>query len=437
MADVGDVRPVLVETARPRTRGDQWRSLTGSLLMWVVVGWPIAVLAVWLYTGWMVDKESLIDWKHDGMYPVLRALGGDHWGAWGGDSIPLMLPFGVMIQTLPVELMPYVPYDPVVLYRWVSIAPMLLMALAGVLVARRAAERRLWTGWRLHGLTVGAVAACCLNPVLGWAVYAGHPEEVAGCALLMLTLCVVDRRPVLAGALLALTVLCKQPFVLAVIPVLFASPRPLRTWLAMCLVGALVCLPYLLAAPDGFLALSNAGGQVSSVTLYNVWNNTCGTASLGADTPQDLRQVEGFCANVGTYSHYAIILLGIVLGLVGRLRRPAWADALPVDRAAALVICLFLMRSYLDPVNGPYYHLPAFGALLVYLGALRPQLPTSLFGAWLWIVLVGILVAPPIYSWGDPGINGVILTLYLCVVIPMSAWAAMRALGRAGRPNLV
>jgi hypothetical protein len=406
-------------------------------LLSVALLFPLSALALYLYTAHMHSIASLVDWPHDAFYSVQSAVNGDLFGAWRADSYPLMLPFGVLIQVGPAALLHGQPVSPVQLYRWVSILPLLSVAGSALLLGRWGSLRRNYSPAKSFVYSLLAVLFALFNPIIAWAIYAGHPEDVMSAALLVLLLLNLSRRPIWAGIILGALVAINQPFVLVVVPALFASPKFWRSTLAMIFSFAIICLPFVLAAPSGVLAAPLAGGTSTSVGLYNIWIPIC-----SAQTHQgtvDLSHITGVCGAVGSYSHYLIVLIGVILGGILRLRRPSWADEVQVEKCAALLVALFLMRSYLDPLNGPYYQLPAFFALFAYHTALRSKLPTRIWWPWLLMLVVGAIVAPPIYSHADRAQTNLLSIGYLAITIPLSFIYIGVALGvvRKQKPSLI
>ncbi len=261
-------------------------------------------------------------------------------------------------------------------YRAVSIPCVLALAVLGVVLTRRMAQRGHSTGAR--ALVLGL---CVVNPVTVRALEIGHAEELL-CAALAIgaVLAAVDTRPLLAALLLGLAIATKTWAVLAIGPVLLALPE--RRLLALALAGAttlLVLAPILLVGSHA--ALVKGAGSTGSV-IFQPWQafwflGETGHVVIGGN---GLPKPGGYRVPpewLSPLTHPLIAFLVIPLSL-------AWARAhravpgLGGERILLLLALLFLLRCVLDPWNNVYYELPFLLALLAWEALCRAERPPVL-----------------------------------------------------------
>ena len=304
-------------------------------------------------------------------------------------------------------------------YRLGALACILAAAAVAVVVARRAPS------WLAGAIVVGLAAA---GPMTVNALKLGHPEELLGAALCVAAVLIAGRdRPLLAGLALGLALGTKQWAVLAILPVLLASPhrRP-RLIAAAIATAAVLWAPY--AANPGDLATTtkNAAHTYSQVRPMSVWfpfadetprrvhDGVAWTTVTDYSLPQSLSGV----------SHPLIVLLPLPLTLLLLRRRRTRAG----EHAMALLALVLLLRCALDPVDNGYYHVPFLLALGAWELRTRRGLPliSMLSSLTLWIVVAKIpLQALPTAS-----------AIYLAWAATMAAtlaWALYGATRPAGR----
>ena len=202
-----------------------------------------------------------------------------------------------------------------------------------------------------------------LTPASRAAVESGHPEEMLAAALCVTALLLSDRRPLWAAVALGLALATKQWAVLAVIPVLLATPRQWvrRVVLVAGAVAAILTVPLVVGNLEGFLRTSHqAGTSPQTVSRASVWFLVATAHHVALHLPAGFpREITSYQISDGLarVTHPAIVLLAPLLGLLVWRRR---GDPL------AFLALLLLARCVLDPVDNEYYHVPFLLALLAY-----------------------------------------------------------------------
>jgi hypothetical protein len=299
-------------------------------------------------------------------------------------------------------------------YRLGALACLLVVVGLGALIAARA------------GTTYAAIAATLLivNPVALDALRLGHPEERLGSALCVIALLLARDRQIAAGVALGAALATKQWALIAIAPVLLATPRERRMPLALTAggVAAAIVAPFALADPHAFVdAMHHPAFGVGEMRTGNLWGLVAVThhVSFGAGESGIAYLVPGWLQH-GAHPLVALLTLG--LGAAA-LRSRRSLDPL------ALLALLMLVRCALDPWNHAYYHAPFLAALIA------------------WEVLEGRRA--PWISALSAGLLGVVFglqlplsdALYALWVLPTLAWLSRRALCSAPlclpRPFLV
>jgi hypothetical protein len=261
------------------------------------------------------------------------------------------------------------------LYQAVSVPCLLAAALLGVILAARMRARGL--GTRLsRGLLIALLAA---NPLALLAFDAGHGEEIlAGALVLAALLAALERRALLAGALLGLAIANKE-WAVVIVPVVAialarsdAAPksaqparlrsRALSAWYpsALCcalaaLIAALALAPFALAS-SGFLARAGANVSSSTPQIFQPWQLFW---LLGSHYPGggERRLAPALLSSL---SHPLVLLCAPLLALLYLWR----ANSAPARTAKgprallALAALTLLLRCLLDTWDTSYYLLP-------------------------------------------------------------------------------
>jgi hypothetical protein len=290
--------------------------------------------------------------------------------------------------------------DSIWAYRLGALLCLLALVGLGALLARRS------------GAGVGVLAAALLvaNPVTLEALHLGHPEELLGASLCVAALLLAAERPLWAAAALGGALATKQWALIAIAPVLIATPHHARVRLAAAAAGiaAAVIVPVALADPHAFVsALDHPAFGLSAMRTGNLWGLEAITerVSLGGGESAVVYLVPGWLQHV---AHPLVAVLTLGLGAVA-LRRRA------VDPLALLAL-LMLLRCALDPWDHAYYHAPFLAALVAWelLEARRAPWLGAIAAAWLGIVF---RVELPLSD-----------VLYALWALPMIAWLSRRAM---------
>jgi hypothetical protein len=268
---------------------------------------------------------------------------------------PLMGPFSLLLRAPFVRLVFDSSLDAVY---FAGVLPC-LAAVAGLAYALR--RRMTALGRPVAAITLVTVVALLNNGVFR-SVHWGHPEEILGGALCAgAVLAGLRDRSLLAGLLLGLAVATKQWAVIAVIPTLLAtSHRRIALLMAAGAVAGALTVPSLLVKPEQFVSTHKGVAFVSSdVSPPNIW---MAVATRKPDWKPGGRN--GYAYEMpswlAAFTHPAIVLAGVPLGLLFWLRR----RSLQREDALGLLALLLLVRCVADPWNIDYYHAPFLLALL-------------------------------------------------------------------------
>lgn len=318
-----------------------------------------------------VGASGVGDYPRDAGPSIAAAAHGNlagffaHQPAMGALSLYLRAPFaavGVALHDSPFGV-----------YRWGSLPCLIALAVVSLWVARFAARR----GTTRAGQIL-IVAICLLNPLIGDALYWGHPEEILTASLLAgALLAAADDKPALTALLAGLAIASKQWALVALAPaILMLTHERFKTTIMAGAVAAVTTLPMALANPGAFKhALSYISHPQPVVTMFT-WLYPFSPSGrvriadiMGPPRPQIGHRVLPIETAL---SHPLIILIGLAIPLLvtWRRTRPRSDDggAARSTRtnellsAAALVL---LLRCVLDPGSAAYYHLPCLLALLV------------------------------------------------------------------------
>jgi hypothetical protein len=234
------------------------------------------------------------------------------------------------------------------------------------------------------------VGLCVLAAGVLDAVFFGHPEETLGASLCIgAVLLSGASRPTLAGVMLGFAIIDKPWGVLAIAPVVLASPAgvlsdPLRLSRLGLGAGAVLvawlALAFALDPVRLLHAMSTASGLVIEAHPVDVWWSLAHAVHKVGVTP--------YYAPPRFLSQHAreiAVLLMIPLSLPLAFRRlpaalpriaagpragialqPAMSDRAATDAALALLALLLLLRCMLDPSDHVYYHVPFVLALLAW-----------------------------------------------------------------------
>ena len=233
------------------------------------------------------------------------------------------------------------------------------------------------------------VVLAVVNPASTAAVLLGHPEEALGAALCVAAVALALRdRVILAAIALGLALATKQWAILAVAPVILATPKGSRVRLSVVAGGiaAALTIPLLLADPTGFGQTSRMAANAAGAMTPTTW-----WFFLAAPDRVQLDHLAGYATELTVYrtplwlgqiAHPLIVGAVVVGGVLVHWSKRSRDAALP------LLALLFLLRCTLDPVDNAYYHLPLLLALLAWETlSTRQALPyvTMLSAAALWV----------------------------------------------------
>ena len=197
-----------------------------------------------------------------------------------------------------------------------------------------------------------------------------------GAALCVAAVLAATRGHVMAAAvLLGLALGTKQWALIAVPPVLVAATaQRVRILVIAAAIAAVLTLPLALGNYSSFknTARQVQGSGDTEVRPYTIWRLIA--------TPDEETDFEGLQrAELGYEiphwivgpSHALIVLLPLPLSFAFWRNRRRFAR----EDVLLLLALLFLLRCVLDPVNGPYYHVPFIFSLVAWEGLRRRGLP--------------------------------------------------------------
>ena len=279
-----------------------------------------------------------------------------HQPAMGPLSLYLRAPFVVLAATF---------HDgPVGIYRWGCLP--CLLAVAGVALWLAQTAGRNGAGRLAMALIV---VISLVNPLVGDALYWGHPEELLTASLAIgAILAAGEGRGALTAVLAGLAIASKQWAVLILVPaVLLLDKDRIRILVLSGVVAVLAWLPMILANLVAFRhALRYVSHPQPVVTLYT-WLypfSRTGTVTVtnifGDSRTFDAHQLLGVEA---TLARPLITVLGVAIPLLVWWRAGRRATVEPMLLASALVL---VCRCALDPGSMAYYHFPLLLILLAY-----------------------------------------------------------------------
>lgn len=319
-------------------------------------------------------EPSVGDYDRDAGPALDRARDGRVWELYGGESPPLMMPLSLLLR-LPALIIGQTDLDE---YR-AGVVLVMLAAAATALVFTEWWQRLAW------------VALLTLNPLSFEAIAYGHPEEVLLGAFVLAALVVAARgKAITAGVLAGLAIGTKQPAVLALLPVVLASPRRWRTFGAAVGTAALVIVPFLLPHLDalrGQAALARGFHNHASALAPSLWTLFGGEwVPLGPEWGEGAGHLHtSLPQEVVVYGKVwavlAALLLSALLLVLARWRRAARSAV--ITAAVGALTASLALRVSLDPDTTAYYALPLLLVLLGWsLRAARPVLVViALLGA--------------------------------------------------------
>jgi hypothetical protein len=289
-----------------------------------------------------------------------------------------------------------------------------------------AAALGLWLAARMRG-SGRALAACALvvafavlGPMNWHALFDGHPEEILGGVLCVVTVLMAGtgRNPLAAGAVLGLALATKQWAVLAAGPALLAAPRGRGQLAAAALaVGGALTLAPVLAGAHQLLSpatsVSRAGVRVQPASIW--WPLGHPHSIAVTNWTVHTRTLPPRLANL---THPLIVALGALLPLLLLLQAPRRREA-STETALTMLALLFLLRCALDPLTVGYYHVPLLLSLLALEALHRRGLPllTLLSSGVLWLLVVYV-------PWGSEPAK--VAAIYLAWALPVAGYLAAR-----------
>lgn len=314
----------------------------------------LALAALGTATVIALTASGLGDYPTDAG-PALTAIAHGHLGgffshqpAMGAVSLYLRAPFVILAAAL---------HDsPVGMYRLGDLPCVLSVALVALWMARVAGRR----GMGAAGRTV-IVAVCLLVPMVGDALYWGHPEELLTASLAagaLLAAC--EQQGVLAAVLAGLAVASKQWALLVVCPTLLVLERErIRAGVVMLVAAGGATLPMIVGNLGAFRHALHYISTPQPVTSLFTWTYPLSPPGLVhvSNIFGDARTFSGHAVPgvVSAVSHPLIITLGVALPLLVWLRAGRQPSVQAMLSATALV---FLLRCALDPGSMAYYHFP-------------------------------------------------------------------------------
>jgi hypothetical protein len=345
----------------PRTSKPVWR-LEVALLALLATGASVA--AVW---GWSWNAR-FNDYGVEAA-PSFAALLHGHIALFFqtapsyGASLLLRAPFA-----LPASL---AGGGGLLIYRLSALPCLLALGALGVWLAHDLRRR----GGGLFGALL-VVALCAANPITYRVLQLGHPEELLGAALCVAAVLLAQRgRLCLAALALGLAIANKEWALLAVGPVLLASPDHRWRTLAITATVAVVLLaPLMLASPS---VTSGAGRLTVSDTgaMFHPWQIFWFLGSLPHTVVQaKILVFPGYRmapAWLDGRSHPLIVGLGVPATWLAMRRGTRPGDAL------LLLALLLLLRCWLDPWDVVYYPLPFIVALAAWETTVARRAPVN------------------------------------------------------------
>jgi hypothetical protein len=278
-----------------------------------------------------------------------------------------------------------------------------------------------------------------VNPVVIKAVMFGHPEEILGAALCAGAMLAAIRRSTLwAGVLFGLALATKQWTVIALAPIALAvvvcGLERARFALIALAVAAAAAMPFFFADPGGLIGVQRQASRTDTASWqpaspFSVWypfatSRIVHIRPLDGKTEVQVRPVPDWVAAI---AKKLIVLLPFLLAVPLFLRR----DRLGATDPLLFLAFVFLLRSLLDPVDNPYYHLPFLFALLTWEGLSRRGIPAlAFFTFFVWDLqpMFKDLVAWQPYT--------AYAVVYFAWTLPILFWMALRLYAPASLAGL-
>ncbi len=395
---------IAVRTTRTRT------SLRRSGGAW---SWLLGIAALALGGAIALRASSLGDYPSDAG-PAIGALLHLRFGSFL-DATPAMGLFSLLARW-PFAALAYLgKANPVAIYRWGALPCVESVALAALWLAGIARSR----GTGRFG-QAAIVAVALLNPVVGSALYWGHPEELLTASLAIAAVVAAhERRVGLTILMLGLAMASKQWAALVLFPVFAVSGT--GRWRVLggsVAVAAVLTLPELLGGLHSFVH-----SQLGLATgLVRIPGSESWPYLLSSSATIQLR--DGFHYTGPYMSHTAVALwhplmfavaVAASVWLARRAAVPRTADAL-----FGSVALIFLMRAALDPGDAEYSLAPMLRTGVAWDALRGARAPVrSLLGALLAEAVFGR------FSWSSIGpvaANAAfdVVTLVACVALVAS-----------------
>jgi hypothetical protein len=320
------------------------------------------------------------DWGRQ-VYPAVSALAHGELGRFL-DLQPVYGSFAALVQAPFLALSLALGGGELLAYRLSALPCLLALALLALALGRSMHERG-----RRPLACVAVSVLVLVNPATLAAIELGHPEELLCAALAVGSVLAAGRgRSWASGLMLGLAIATKQWALLAVAPVLLASPAGSRLRLALtsAAIAAALLAPLALSSPDRFATNAKAAqGGTMNVSRFSAWWPASRTEVRIVRVGDEARPVilHRLPIGVTALGRPAAVALSLALGLAAwrRGRRTG-------DDALALMALTLLLRCILDPNDNEYYHVPVLVTLLAWESRHRPGLPllTPLAAAALW-----------------------------------------------------
>jgi hypothetical protein len=355
--------------------------------------------------------------------PPLDALRHGHLGAFFA-SDALMGSFALLARAPFVALSSLGSASDLDVYRLGVVPCVLAAALLGLCLARTMGRM----GQPVYA-RYAAAALFVVNPVVIKAVQFGHPEEILGAALCTGAMfAAIFRRSVMAAVLFGLALTTKQWAIVAAAPIVLAvvvcGLERARFAAISLAVAAAVTTPFLLADPGGLVGVQRQASRTGTASWqpaspYSVWypfarSKQVQIRPVDGKTEVTVRPVPDWVAGI---AKKVIVLLPLLLAVPLFLRR----DRLGATDPVLFLALVFLLRSLFDPVDNPYYHLPALFALLTWECLSRRGIPIlALFTFFVWDLQP---MFKDLVGWQPYTAYAV---AYLAWTIPILVWMTLR-----------
>jgi hypothetical protein len=352
------------------------------------------------------------------------------------DTQPLMGSFSVILRAPFAAFAPLGDDSVALSYRLGCIPCVFALGLLALYLARQMRRRG-----QSSAICAAFVVFVLCNPLMFYTLKEGHPEEILAATLCIGAVIAAFKGKWLpAAVLLGLALGTKQWALIAVPPVLVAIGFSRVRLLAVAIgLAALLTVPLLLGNSEKFGSRANdvqglsTEQQVRPFTVWRLVGTPNNKPNLGIMRDELGYNVPAWVVRV---SRALIILLPIPLALVYWRRRERYA----LEDPLLLLAFVFLLRCLLDPVDGPYYHLPLILALASWEGLRMRGLP-----------LISISVSVLLWMSINRFISGDQVphyVFYLGWSLPLAVWlgmklyaqdaldAARRRLNFSGRPPI-